>query len=257
MRTPALLILILYVSATAFAQQLPLESARTRRVGFMGSLDYAYNFQDKILTPGLGRKWTFGLSYTNKKRTFVGFIAAGIKGFKFNLCTPTFRQSFVQDVKNNFKPIKGLSEDSLIAAKIGGSNGPGLFGTYSQFVQIGIVLNKRMKPSCSFYYGNEEFLMFDHAFTQFEDPKYGDIDYVGMSTTFYELKLGCTLPFKRYASDPFCLNLNIGYKWVDYGSLAFNKTPLNAYTSGALDRKYNADGKITISISFTMWSNWK
>ncbi|HXC04432.1 MAG TPA: hypothetical protein VNZ86_06745, partial [Bacteroidia bacterium] len=108
-----------------------------------------------------------------------------------------------------------------------------------------------------FYYGNEEFLLHSPTFTHFEDPQYGDIDYVSMQSTFYELKLGCTWPIKRLAKAPFCLILNLGYKWVDYGSLTFNKTPLNDYTTGGLDKKYNSDGQLSVSVSFLIWSNWK
>ncbi len=228
----------------------------TSRIGIIGTFDYAYNFQDKVLSPGLGRKWTIGISFANKNRQFIGFIAAGIKGAKINLYSPSFRQSFLQDVKQNYTPINGLSEDSLIGANMGASNNQVLWGTYSQFLQAGLILNNKFKPSISFYYGNEEFLLHNSTFAQYEDPQHHDINYVGMQTNFYELKIGCTLPFKSYSDQPFCLNLNIGYKWVDYGTLSFNKTPLSAYTTGGLDKKYSAGGKLTISLSFVIWSNW-
>lgn len=254
MKIKLFIILIVVVPNFLFGQS---DSARTNRIGLIGAFDCAYNFQDKILGPGIGRRWTIGISLTNKNRQFIGFVALGLKGAKINLYSPTFRKSFLTDVKQNYVPINGISEDSLIGAKMNGSPGHGLWGTYSQFFQVGFILNKKTISSYSFCMGFEEFLLHDDGFKYYEDPKYGDIDYVGMQTIFYEFKIGYAIPFKKFETNPFCLNLNLGYKWVDYGGVRFNKTPLSAYTTGSLENKYNASGKITLSLSFTLWSNWE
>jgi len=241
-------------STTVLAQTT--DTTKTSRLGIIGSFDLAYNFQDKILNSGVGRKWTVGASFTNKKREFIGFVALGLKGFKINLYSPTFRESFINDVKQNYVPINGTSEDSLIGAKMNSNPKGSLWGTYAQYFEVGFILNKKLKPSFSFYAGNEHFLLHDPSFTKYEDPEHGDIHYVSMTTFFYEFKVGCAIPFKKFSDKPFCLNVNLGYKWVDYGALKFKDTPLNSYTNGSLKDKYNSCGKLTASISFIIWSNW-
>ena len=248
------IILITFYSTILFGQTS--DSSKTWRLGAIGTFDYAYNFHDKVLNSGLSRRFTFGLSVTNKKRQFIGFVAIGVKGFKINLFSPTFRTSFINDVQGNYVPINGTSEDSLVGDKMNSNPGHSLWGTYSQFIHVGFILNKKFKPSFSFYIGREEFLLHDKSFTRYEDPEHGDINYVGMPTKFYEFKIGCTIPLKILSTKPFSPNINIGYKLVDYGQLAFNSTPISAYTTGNLKDKYGRGGKITISISFYIWSNW-
>jgi len=248
-------ILIIIAPILLFGQT---DTSRIKRVGIISILDCAYNFQDRVLSPNLGRKWTAGISLTNKEGKFIGFFAVGLKGFKFNLYSPKFRESFSNDVKQHYVPINGMSEDSLIGARMGAYSGIGLWGTYSQYIQVGFILNKKLKPSCSFYTGWETFLLYDRGFAHYEDPENGDIDYVAMRTTFYEFKIGCALPVKWFSKKPFCLNLNVGYKWVNYGILEFEETPLSAYTTGSLEKKYHASGKITVSLSFIVWlQNWR
>lgn len=246
--------LIAFCSTTIVAQTK--DSLKTRRIGIIGTADLAYNFQDKVLTPGLGRKLSAGVSFTNKKRQFIVFVAGDFKGAKGNLHASAFRESFINDVRQHYLPISGTSEDSLIGAKVNSNTKESLSGTYAQYLQVGFILNKKLKPSFSFYAGHEDFLLSDPGFTKYEDPKYQDIHYVSMTTTFYELKVGCAIPLKLFSGEPFCLNVNIGYKWVDYGELKFNGTPLNAYTSGSLKDKYSSCGKMTLSVSFLIWSNW-
>ena len=253
MKTKIIYFLSIIISTTAFGQVL--DSSKTMRIGFIGTIDYAYNFQDKVLTPGLGRKFTFGLSFTNKKRQFLGFIAGGFKGVKFNLYSPSFRPSFINDVKANYIPINGTSEDSLIGAQMNTDAIDHLWGTYSSLFQVGFILNNKFKPSISLYKGREEFLLYG-SYAKYEDPKNQDINYVGMTTKFYELKFGFTIPIKKISKKPFTPNINIGYKWVDYGQFQFNSTSLIAYTTGSLKDKYKGNGKLTISLSLYIWSNW-
>lgn len=247
------IILIAFYSTVLFGQTS--DSSKTWRLGVIGTFDYAYNFHDKVLNAGISRRFTVGLSVTNKKRQFVGFVAVGAKGFKINLYSSTFRSSFINDVQENYVPINGTSEDSLVGATMNSSPGKKLWGTYSHFIHVGFILNTKMKPTINFYMGKEEFLLHG-GFAKYEDPEHGDINYVGMLTKFYEFKIGCTIPFKKISTKPFSPCINIGYKWVDYGQLAFNSTPISAYTNGNLKDKYGRGGKITISVSFYIWSNW-
>ena len=233
------------------------ETATVKRFGIIGSFDSEFSFHDKVLNQGLGRKWCVGLGFTNKKRQFIAFTSIGIKGFKINFYSPTFRKSFTDEVQNNYVPINGKSEDSCIAVQMGVKHGEGLGNTYSQFVEAGFILNWKWRPSINFYFGNEEFLLFDDAFRQYEDPKYGDIKYVGMSTTFYSLKFGCAIPLKNLTDRNYSLHLQIGYKWVNYDDLSFGKTPLSKYTNAAFANRYKTDGKLTISLTLFVWSNWE
>lgn len=254
MKAKLFLILIAVIPSLFFGQT---DTSKTKQFGFIGTIDLAYNFQDNVLNPGIGRKWAVGASFTNEKRQFVAFVAVGFKGFKFNAYSPTFRESFSNDIMQHYVPIDGMSEDSLIAAKMNGKPGKSLWGTYAYYFQVGFILNKKIKPSFSLHIGTEHFLLFDNSFTPYEDPQHGDIDYVGMRTLFYEFKIGGTIPFKNFSKKPRCLNLNIGYKWIDYGALKFSNTPLNAYTWGYLEDKYNTAGKITVSLLFIGWTNWE
>lgn len=135
------------------------------------------------------------------------------------------------------------------------SPGNSLWGTYSYYLHYGFVLNRKLRPTFSFYMGREELLLHDRAIAQFEDPTYGDIDYVGMLTSFYEFKFGVALPFKKFRHQSYYPSLSIGYKWVDYGSLKFDSTPLSAYTLNAIENNYRAFGRFTVSLSFSIWSN--
>jgi hypothetical protein len=227
------------------------------RIGFIGSIDCEYSFHDKILNHGIGRKWTIGLSFRNKEKTFLSYIGWGLKGFKINAYSPSFRESFINDIQQNYEPINGLSEDSLIGAKMNSGPGNSLWGTYAYYIQAGFIIDRKLRPSFNFYFGSEEYLLHDDKFTKFEDPTNGDINYVGMNTLSYEFKLGLAVPFSFFSEKPYCLNLNLGYKYVDYGKISFYKTPLSAYTKGNLANKYNKTGKITLSISYMFWSNWE
>ncbi len=247
-----LLILLLLAFTRSFPQST---TEKVKRFGFMGSFDYEYGFKDKILNPGLTRRWTFGASFSNKKKEFVVFVAAGIKGAKLNIYSPSLRQSCLNDVRQNYSPINGYTEDSLIGARINTTNGKDLWGTYAQFLEAGFILNKKIAPTFTFYYGSEQYLLYDRAFTQFEDPKYGDIHYVEMNTVYYEFRLGFGIPLK-FETSTSVINVSIGYKWVDYGNFEFNKTPLSSYTTENLINKYHNAGKITLSVSVIMWSNW-
>ncbi len=240
---------IIICSTTIFAQKV--DSSKAHIIGVIGHFDLAYNFPDKILTPGLQRKWTIGISFTNRKKEFIAYAAVGIKGAKIDLYSQSFRESFISDIQKNYVPINDTNESRAIGVKMN-DGGKNLWGTYSQHAEIGFILNRKFRPSCSFYVGTQEFLLHDDSFKKYEDPEHGDINYVGMRATFYEFKIGCGLPFKA----PFSVNLNIGYKWVNYGDIKFNNTPLSAYTMGTLKNRYSSSNGLTLSISFMAWSNW-
>jgi len=229
----------------------------TKYFGIYAAFDLAYNFQDKVVSPGLARKISVGLSLTNKKRQFVILLGAGFKFIKGNLYSPKLREPFLKDVKDNYVPIADTSEAQYIGILMGPRNGDSFIGTVAYYLHVGFILNKTFNPSLNFYYGEEDYFLNDRGLAIYEDPDHGDIHYVSMPTKIYEIKLGCTLPLKIISNKPFCFNLNIGYKWVDYGLFKFADTPLSAYTKGSLADKYRFNNKLTISLSYTFWSNWK
>ena len=255
MKLKLLAFLVLLCTMSSFAK-VP-DSTTTNRIGAIGSYDLAYNFGDRVVQPSVGRKWTVGMSLTNKKRQFLVFGAVGLKGFKVNFYTPIFQEAFTRDVQQAYVPIVGTSLDSLIGAKMNSDpEKEEFYGTYGQHLEVGLMLNRKWKPTLSFYAGKEWILLHDNSFKKYTDPINGDISYVSMQNQFYEGKIGCTIPFKSFRGKFFCLNVNLGYKWINYGDFRFNNTPLSDYTQGDLARKYATDGRFTASVSFLIWSNW-
>jgi hypothetical protein len=249
--------LLFFLVKMSFAQ---VEKQVTHRFGATWVYDEAYNNPDKLITAGIGRKGTVGVTYTNKKREFLAFFTGGFKGAKINFYSPKLQDSFLDDVSNNYSPIIGNKTDSLIGASVINLKNKvpdySFEGTYAQFLQVGFMLNKyKLKPMISFYTGREQYLLFSKLLRG-TNPKDYDYRYGTMGTTFKEIKLGVNVPLKYFADKPFCININAGYKWGSYGAIQFEKAPLSAYTNNNLASKYNTFGKFTASISFIIWSNW-
>jgi hypothetical protein len=249
--------LLIFLAKISIAQKA---KPYTNRFGVLWVYDVAYNKPDKLLTAGIGRKGTVGVSYTNKKREFIAYFSGGFKGAKLNFYSPKLQEFFLQDVANNYTPIIGNKTDSLIGASMLNLKNKvpdySFEGTYAQFLQIGFFLNKyKLKPSISFYKGREQYLLFSKLLKGTK-PKDPDYRYGEMATTFKEIKFGINIPLKYFANKPYSINLNAGYKWGSYGNIQFEKAPLSAYTNNTLAGNYNSFGKFTASISFIIWSNW-
>lgn len=258
MKEILLLTTLLFTIINSFGQISPSEKKDSPKyIGIYSTGDLAYNFQDKVINPGLGRKISVGLSLTNKKRQFIGLVGVGFKFIKANLYSPKLKESFLKDVKDSYVPISDTNESQYIGILMGPKNGEAFYGTTAYYFHIGFIWNIKFKPALNFYYGDEDFFLNDLGLARYEDPEHGDIHYVGMPSRFYEIKLGCTLPLKCLTKKPFCVNLNVGYKRVDYGQFKYGDTPLSAYTTGELADKYHLNHKLTISLSYAIWSNWK
>lgn len=248
-----LVLLFLLIHMNTFGQ----DSLRTtRHFGFTFSADQAFNFGDKVTKFGLAGKSTIGVSFTNKKRQFVLFAGGGIKGAKVNLYSARFQNSFIDGIQQNYTPIEGYSLDSLIAVKMNNSPGRDFRGNYAQYLKFGVMLNYKIRPTIQFYYGWEQLLMHDYSFIQFTDPVYSDIDYVYLSTRFFEIKTGIALPIKNTKDKNFCFLVNAGYKGVYYKDFEFSGTTLTSYTNPSFASQYSYTGKLTLSIGFLFWSNW-
>jgi hypothetical protein len=254
MQKKLILLLIVCCRINLYSQD---SSNVTSRLGLIVTVDGIFNFPDKVLSAGTGRRLTVGASFTNDNRAFIAFIGAGIKWYKKNVFSPAFRKSFMKDVQANYVPIEGGGLDSLIGAKMYSSPKNDLWGTYGGFFQVGFLWNKnKFKPTATFCVGLEGFLLHDEKFINQRYPEDKEHDYVFMWTTFYEFKIGAAVPIKSITTECFRPFINIGYKWVDYDDLFIDSTPLSAYTIGSLAKKYNTCGKITLSVSFLLWSNW-
>jgi hypothetical protein len=164
-------------------------------VGFIACFDEAFNSGDKVLGPGLGRKISLGFTFGNKESDFRIVTAAGLKGWKLDLYSPLFRQSFLQDVRNNYTPIGHSGEDSLIGAEMN-SQIPGLWGTYAYYGHAGLIWKRNFFPCVNFYAGQENHLLHNEAFRKYVDPKNQDFNYETMSTFFYEIKIGTSWVWK-------------------------------------------------------------
>lgn len=253
-----LLTTLLFTIINGFGQISTSEKSDSPKyVGIYSTADLAYNFKDKVINPGLGRKISVGLSLTNKKRQFIGLVGVGFKFIKGNVYSPKLDHKFLKAIEDNYVPITEKNESSFIGELMGKKKGEAFSGTTAYYFHVGFIWIIKFKPSLNFYYGDEDFFLNDIGLARYEDPEHGDIHYVGMPSKFYEIKLGCTLPLKYLTKKPFCVNLNVGYKHVDYSQFKFGDTPLSSYTTGELADKYHLNHKLTISLSYTIWSNWK
>ncbi len=253
MPTKLIFALLLFVSTNICAQHV--DSIVATHFGFIAGMNVSYNTHDKLLTPYLTRRMQLGLSYTNKKRQFIAYGSVGIKGSKINAYSANLTDAFIQNVQQYYTPIIGGGFDSLIAAKVNSNPRKDMQGSYAQYYQFGFILNTRFRPNISYCNGNEQFLLYDNAFRNYIDPK-GDISYVSIPTKYHEIKIGCGIPFKSMKKTNFIINFNIGYKWVNYGEVSFNNTPLSKYTTGNLAEQYKHNNKLTYTITFLRWSNW-
>jgi hypothetical protein len=230
-------------------------STKVKRVGVFAMYDYAFNFPDKLISAGIGRKLSAGISFTNRAEDFLVFAGGGLKGFKFNFYSPAFQKEFLNDVSANYIPVGGNSLDNAIAVKMSSpGNFKGMWGTYSNYLQAGIMIERWFRPYISFYWGSDGYLLHDSSFPQYVDPEYHDIDYVSMNTRFYELKLGGSLPQMKKL--PFLLNFTAGYKWNDYGNINFDGVDLSVYTKNDIAKKYNKTGQVSLSLTAMIWSNY-
>jgi len=233
-------------------------SSSFAQVNVFGSLDLAYDFPDKLLTDHLARKITLGLWFSNDPKTYVAYIGGWFKGFKFQAYNPNFTQAFKNDVKLNYIPVAAFgSKDSVVGASMyniaNDKSGYFLWGHYGLHLHTGAVFTaSKLKPSIDFYIGGSEYVFYSGLVNE-TDPLWG-YDWISMGTSFYEVKLGVNVLYVNNFYDfPGSLNLNIGYKRVNYGDISFNGVPLSRYTANNLADKYKSGGKLTLSLCYSMW----
>lgn len=246
MKRFAYLLAVLLFATPLFAQ---------RRLGLTATYDYAYNTADKLMKPSIGRKFTIGVNFADRNKNLVGFVAAGFKGFKVNLYSPQFQQRFFDEVNANYHPVTNDLHDSLVASSMfhlaNNEQGFSMQGTYSLHLQAGVLWNSNfLRPLILFYYGSEQYVFWTPVFYNSENFR----ESISMNANFYEIKAGIGLPFLR--DKPWAVNLNIGYRHIDYRNISFDGTPLSVYTDGNIADKYTQNDKLTFSFSIIWWSNW-
>ena len=221
------LLLITFLLQTDFL--FSEETPATKRVGAYASFDLCYGTPSKLFQQSVDRKFSFGLSFNDRKRRFQILTGIGAKVIKADIIPYRFSDMFMEDIKYRYTPINDTSESQLIASIV--YNGQDLkMGTISYYLHLGFILHHKLQPSFHFYYGEQLTIIKDHRLAQYTDPKYGDYYQVEMNTRIYEFKLGMTIPFKFLRDKPFCYTITAGYRYMDHGDISFGDTPLSAYT---------------------------
>lgn len=246
MRRIYLFIFILISCTSLFAQ---------KRIGLTASYDLAFNSADKLMQPSLGRKFTIGLAFGDLNKKAIGFLAAGFKGFKVNMYSPQFQSKFLDEVNSTYHLVENSEHDSLVGVSLfrltNKEQGFFMTGTYSLHLQGGFIWNNsRFRPLLMFYAGTEKFVFRTPLFFNYQNYQ----EYISMNSVFYEIKAGIGLPVLR--DKPWSVNLNAGYRHIDYRQISFDGTPLSVYTDGAIAEKYSKNDKLTVSVSIIWWSNW-
>jgi len=205
----------------------------------------------------MARKGAYGLSFTNKKNTFVFFTGFGIKGFKIDIGHWKFSNEFLSDIETNYIADSTSEIGGLIAQSIYDvTQDPDKFytrGKYSNYLHFGIIFPKiAIRPSIDFYWGNNHFTFYNSRLYGYNDnPDY----YATMRAQFKEIKIGFTPPLKFWANRNFAINLHVGYKWINYREISLSGVSLSHYTSGNLVNNYGKAGKLTYSVSLKIWKN--
>ena len=246
--------------------QFDLKSQSTDRwymgFGIFGNAESKFDFGDKVLTANLQRQFSFGGCFIPQSNSAVVYVSVGFKGIKANVHTPDFRESFLTDLKDNYSPPSTYGRDSLIGASMYNTaiheKGYGLRGNYGNHIQVGFIWNKsKWKPSIQFTTGKERFCLFAPVLegTVPEDPDYR---FTTFDSRYYELKLGIgLLPVEAWKDFPFCLSLQVGYKWRDFGNFTCEDVSMDRYTSTDFYKSYQHTGMPTISLSLRGWFNYR
>jgi hypothetical protein len=247
------------------------DTARTTKTkklstGLLFTSDLAYNEKGKLFNSYVSRKLGVGIYLSNANKDFLFYLGFGFKGFKISLFNPDFNTDFTNDVSQAYHPIIGNQKDSGVAVSVytmaqkTDVSNYNMWGFYSQYLDVGFILTRfHLKPTLTYYRGFEDYVLwtpFAQSLTKHNDSYH---DWISMSGRFNELKAGIDLVGLFNKENPFSgsLEINIGYKWMNYGGLYFFNVPIADYTNQDLADKYNLEQKITFGISFKKWMTWR
>jgi hypothetical protein len=236
-------------------------------IGFLFSADLAYNQKDKLFNAYFERKLSVGISFTNRNADFIFYTGFGFKGWKLSLTTPLFSSQFTNDLNQSYHTVSGNLGDSLVAISVyGATQNKKDFhegGFYAGYVEAGFILTHfKVRPSISFFTGYEEYVLFTPVAHYFDSPNTDSYsEWISMNSRFQEVKIGLDILGIFTDQLPATLDLNVGYKWLNYKNISYgggkNGTPLSTYTNDQMAEKYNLAQKFTFGINFRWWTNWE
>ncbi len=249
------LTLTVLLSIVSFISKAQLfDEGVVSRIGVYGNVDGAYHFSDGIFVPATDRKITAGITYAQKEGRHVIFLGVGFRLTKFTLTKPSFTNSFLNELNENYVPVQQEGFDSLVGSAM--TNGGYFQGTTGSWIHASFSWMNPFRPTVSVYYGGRGTPSYGPGYVKYTDPTYNDIEYANLFTTFYELRFGCSPPFLNRRELPFSACINIGYRLNDYGDFSIGSVPMSAYTTPDFDKNHRFTGCFTLALSFSFWSNW-
>lgn len=167
---------------------------------------------------------SLGLYFTDKKKRLVVFCGVSFKFSRYGFLTPKLSPKLLKEYRDNYIPVLGYSLDS----------------------SVGAGLNSRAN-------GNADHYNIDEFFS----PNNNDNKYQGIiAKSANEVKIGISLILKNIFYYPYNFNVNLGYKWLDYGRLGLGDVNFSTLTNNHDFSSFSKQGKITLSISM-MFLNYR
>ena len=249
-------LLFSFVTTINFSQE---RKDYLNRVGLMGNYDLTINFPDKLTTHDLARKYTIGLYVTDKKKKAIWFWGFSFKLMRFTMLSPKFKNEFLKEYSDNYSPLPEFGKDSVKAAGlIRLANGENLNyrldGSTSQGFHVGFILNNEYRPMIQYYWTSESREFYNNDLGQFHPPNF-DYYYTGIGFVAHEIKIGMSF-LGDLLYYPFSINLNVGYKWINYKGIGFEGSSFSDYTGGHDFSHFDKTGKLTASLSL-LFFNYK
>jgi hypothetical protein len=250
-------IIILFLSAiltVSFGQE---RKDYLTRVGLMGNYDLSLNFPDKLTSSELARKLSVGIYVTDKQKKIILFGGVSFKLMRFTLLPTKFKNEFLKEYSDNYVPLPDFGIDSVKADGLfqhanGEDNNFNFNGSTLQGFHIGFILNNEYRPMIQYYRTSESLEFYNSKLGQFHPPNF-DYYYTGIGFTAHEIKVGMSF-LGDYLFLPYSINMNIGYKWINYNGIGFENSSFSEYTEGHDFSHFDKTGKITLSVSILLLS---
>lgn len=224
------------------------------RLGVYANIDQAYHFSDGVFIGGTDRKISIGVTYAQKDGKHVVFLGGGFRLFKVTFTQPELTTAFKDRLNEHYVPVEQAGLDSLVGAAM--SQGGHFSGSTGGWLHIGFGWMNPYRPTLNFYYGVRGVPSYGPGYVQYVDPEHQDIEYLTLSTRFYELKAGFSPPFLNKRGWPFSVCINAGFRLTDYRNFSIGDTPITRYTTSDFSKGDRYRACVTLSVSLSFWSNW-
>ena len=205
---------------------------------------------------------SLGLYFTDKKKRLVVFWGVSFKFSRYGFLTPKLSPKLLKEYRDNYIPVLGYSLDSSVGAGLnsranGNADHYNIDGFTSNSLHFGLILNMKFKPSIQYYRGSEKLEFNITNIDEFFSPNNNDNKYQGIiAKSANEVKIGISLILKNIFYYPYNFNVNLGYKWLDYGRLGLGDVNFSTLTNNHDFSSFSKQGKITLSISM-MFLNYR